>query len=142
MRLWSLHPCYLDARGLVAVWREGLLARKILQDQTIGYKHHPQLDRFRAKSQPVVAIDCYLWYVYVEAVMRGYNFDAGKFDSPQRCSRILVTDGQLRYELNHLKTKLMLRHRGQYKILLALKKPKAHPLFKVVKGGIETWERI
>jgi len=25
MRLWTLHPKYLDARGLVALWREGLL---------------------------------------------------------------------------------------------------------------------
>ena len=31
MRLWSLHPCYLDPAGLVAVWREGLLARAVLR---------------------------------------------------------------------------------------------------------------
>jgi len=30
MRLWSLHPRYLDAKGLVALWREGLLAQKVL----------------------------------------------------------------------------------------------------------------
>ena len=27
MRLWSLHPKHLDPQGLVARWREGLLAR-------------------------------------------------------------------------------------------------------------------
>jgi hypothetical protein len=29
-RIWSLHPKYLDARGLVALWREGLLAQAVL----------------------------------------------------------------------------------------------------------------
>jgi hypothetical protein len=43
MRLWSLHPQYLDPAGLVAVWREGLLARAVFAGQTTGYKHHPQL---------------------------------------------------------------------------------------------------
>jgi hypothetical protein len=31
MRLWSLHPEYLDANGLVALWREALLAQAFLQ---------------------------------------------------------------------------------------------------------------
>ncbi|MGA2330816.1 MAG: pyrimidine dimer DNA glycosylase/endonuclease V [Syntrophales bacterium] len=48
MRLWSLHPGYVDARGLVALWREGMLARKVLQHQTKGYKNHLQLHRFSA----------------------------------------------------------------------------------------------
>ncbi|WP_368086417.1 pyrimidine dimer DNA glycosylase/endonuclease V [Nitrosomonas sp. Nm34] len=26
MRLWSIHPKYLDAKGLLALWREGLQA--------------------------------------------------------------------------------------------------------------------
>lgn len=43
MRLWSLHPQYLDAKGLVALWREGLLAQAVLAGQTRGYKRHPQL---------------------------------------------------------------------------------------------------
>jgi hypothetical protein len=141
MRLWSLHPEYLDARGLVALWREGLLARKVLQDQTKGYKNHPQVDRFYAHLQPTVAIDCYLWYVYEEAVRRGYHFDVGKIGPKQRCSKIPVSDRQLKYELNHLKTKLRLRDLSRYKKILAVKKPRAHPLFKEAKGGIESWER-
>ena len=141
MRLWSLHPGYLDARGLVALWREGLLARKVLQHQTKGYKNHPQLDRFNAHLQPTVAIDCYLWYVYEEAVRRGYHFDVGKIGPQQRCSKIPVTDGQLKHELNHLKTKLRLRDPARYKKLLAVKRLRAHPLFKEAKGVIESWER-
>ena len=36
MRLWSVHPQHLDVRGLVALWREGLLARKVLLGETNG----------------------------------------------------------------------------------------------------------
>src|SRR5262249_31313629 len=43
MRLWSLHPSLLDARGLVALWRETLLAQKKLEGKTNGYIHNPQL---------------------------------------------------------------------------------------------------
>ena len=141
MRLWSLHPGYLDARGLVSLWREGLLARKVLQRKTKGYRNHPQLDRFNAHLQPTVAIDCYLWYIYEEAVRREYHFNVDKIGAKQRCSEIIVSDRQLKYELNHLKTKLKLRNPARYKEILAVKKPRAHPLFKVIKGGIESWEK-
>jgi hypothetical protein len=141
MRLWSIHPGYLDARGLVALWREGLLARKVLQCQIRGYKDHPQLDRFNANLQPTVAIDCYLQHVYEEAVRRGYHFDMAKIGPKQRCSKIPVTDRQLKYELNHLKTKLKLRDPARYKKILALKKSRPHPLFQVIAGGVESWER-
>ena len=70
MRLWSLHPKYLDTKGLVALWREGLLARKVLQGQTRGYKYHPQLERFKNHNKPVNAIDTYLLHVYNESVNR------------------------------------------------------------------------
>ena len=141
MRLWSLHPEYLDARGLVALWREGLLARKVLQQQIKGYKNHPQLHRFNAHLRPGVAIDCYLWYIYEEAARRGYHFNVGKIGPKHQCPEIPLTEGQLRYELNHLKTKLKLRDPARYKKILAVKKPKAHPLFKMIAGGIETWEK-
>ncbi|MCX5846404.1 MAG: pyrimidine dimer DNA glycosylase/endonuclease V [Deltaproteobacteria bacterium] len=141
MRLWSLHPGYLDAKGLLSLWREGLLARKVLQEQTIGYKNHPQLDRFKVHLQPLAAIECYLRYVYKEAVKRGYRFDSDKLGPGQRCSKIPVTEGQLEYELNHLKTKLKLRDPAQYQKICAVLKPEAHPIFRVVEGGIESWEK-
>jgi Pyrimidine dimer DNA glycosylase len=141
MRLWSLHPEYLDARGLVALWREGLLARKVLQHRTKGYKHHPQLDRFNAHLQPTAAIDCYLRYVHEEAGRRGYHFDIAKIGSKRRCSKIPVTDRQLKHELNHLKAKLKSRDAARYKNILTVKKSRPHPLFKVIAGGIESWER-
>ena len=60
MRLWSLHPKYLDTKGLLALWREGLLAQKVLAGKTKGYKNHPQLDRFKAHGSPRKAIGRYL----------------------------------------------------------------------------------
>jgi hypothetical protein len=71
MRLWSLHPSYLDAKGLVALWREGLLARKVLLGHTRGYRQHPQLTRFKAHADPIRAIDGYLWFVHDESRKRG-----------------------------------------------------------------------
>ena len=78
MRLWSIHPCYLDAKGLVALWREGLLAQNVLIGNTKGYKNHPQLIRFKNTNNPLGAIACYLRDVVDEADKRGYNFNRNK----------------------------------------------------------------
>src|SRR5271163_3199096 len=102
MRLWSLHPSVLDRQGLVALWREGLLAQKVLLGQTKGYRFHPQLDRFRASANPVAAIAAYLWEVRHEAEARGYNFDASKITMRKRAVSIPVTRGQLDFERKHL----------------------------------------
>ena len=53
MRLWSIHPKYLDTKGLLAVWREALLAKKVLENKTKGYKNHPQLERFKQQNDPL-----------------------------------------------------------------------------------------
>jgi len=82
MRLWSLHPSYLDPQGLVAVWREGLLAQAVLRGQTTGYTRHPQLARFRGAGA-LGAMAAYLREM-----------------------------------------------------------PNAHPLFRVVRGGVADWERL
>ena len=37
IRIWTLHPKYLDAKGLVAVWREALLAKHVLENKAKGY---------------------------------------------------------------------------------------------------------
>ena len=142
VRLWSLQPGYLDGKGLVSLWRESLLARKVLQGQTHGYKNHPQLERFKATLRQLAAIDCYLHFIYDEAVKRGYHFDESKLGTRQQCFKIPVTDGQLNYELDHLKNKLRLRDLLRYQKVCTVKKPKAHPLFIVVDGGIEPWERM
>nr|WP_253280607.1 pyrimidine dimer DNA glycosylase/endonuclease V [Arcanobacterium phocae] len=51
MRLWSIRPSQLDRAALIAGWREGLLAQKVLAGLTKGYRHHPQLERFRAQDK-------------------------------------------------------------------------------------------
>ena len=142
MRLWSLHPRYLDPKGLVALWREALLAQKVLKGGTTGYRHHPQLERFKAHADPVAAVATYLRFILEEAVRRGYRFDANKISSGRTVSRIFCTEGQLRYELGHLRRKLRNRDRVRYRGLLQVTLPEPHPLFTLVPGGIEPWEVV
>jgi hypothetical protein len=142
MRLWSLHPCYLDPRGLVACWREGLLARKVLQGQTKGYRHHPQLARFQAHREPLITLDSYLLSIFQEAIHRGYAFNREKIGHKFSESKLEVTEGQLEYELCHLKAKLLARDLGAYNKIVSLKSPLPHPLFRVVVGPVEGWEKI
>src|SRR5215813_5443304 len=111
MRLWSLHPSLLDAKGLVALWREALLAQKVLQGNTTGYRAHPQLDRFRQSADPLGAISTYLWAVHDEATHRGYAFDVAKIALGRRLLTLTVTHGQLEFEREHLKAKLRQRDR-------------------------------
>jgi hypothetical protein len=139
MRIWSLHPSLLDRAGLVALWREGLLAQKVLLGQTRGYRFHPQLGRFQASRKPVEAISAYLWAVADEAVARGYRFDASKIAARRQRVSISVTRGQLEYEREHLGKKLRVRDRARLRMLRAAKLI-AHPMLRVVAGGVEPWE--
>jgi hypothetical protein len=141
MRIWSLHPKYLDVRGLVALWREGLLAQAVLLGRTKGYADHPQLIRFRTQSSPAGCIAEYLTAVHAEAVNRGYRFDAEKINCTGSRGKMTVNNGQVRFEWNHLMKKLKSRDPERYKELLKVKSPLPHPLFQVVKGGIEKWEK-
>lgn len=143
MRLWSLHPKYLDTKGLLGLWREALLAKAVLENRTFGYKNHPQLIRFRRHPYPVAAINLYLWYVYAEANVRGYRFDIKKLDVPKHpVDTIPVTIGQLLYEWRHLLNKLKLRDPIRFHRLINLPLPEPHPIMVVVSGEIEEWERL
>src|SRR5664279_1767699 len=95
MRIWSLHPKYLDSKGLVALWREALLAKNVLEGKTIGYKNHPQLNRFKQAKRPLEAINQYLSEIYLESVIRSYNFDKQKINWSFKKSKLPVTTGQL-----------------------------------------------
>ena len=120
MRIWSIHPCYLDARGLVALWRESLLAQAVLQGKTSGYKNHPQLDRFKNTNNPEGAIAEYLRHILAEADTRGYKFDRSKISTKIFSGKILVTSGQIEYEFQHLLGKLQTRN------------PKLHEKLKLI----------
>ena len=141
MRIWSLHPEYLDARGLVALWREALLAQAVLRGATRGYRHHPQLSRFRGQRSPPGAIAEYLRHVHAEALARGYRFDRGLIGSVGMRARIPVTRGQLQHEWAHLKAKLVRRDPARATRYEAVARPAPHPLFRVIPGGVEAWER-
>ena len=141
MRLWSLHPRYLDPQGLVALWREALLARAVLNGNTRGYRNHPQLDRFRAQPAPRSAISAYLRCIHAEAVTRGYCFDRSKIGRGRLQAPVLVTAGQVRHEWQHLLQKLEVRNPALYERWRAISAPECHPLFRVQPGPIESWER-
>ena len=141
MRLWSLHPRYLDRQGLTALWREALLARAVLLGRTVGYRRHPQLDRFRTQPAPGRAIDAYLMAVHGEAAARGYAFDASKFEPVPMAASIPVTDGQLALEWRHLMDKLALRSPAVHARWRGLERPDCHPLFAPRPGPVEPWER-
>ena len=142
MRIWSLHPKYLDSKGIVALWRETLLAKNVLEGKTKGYKNHPQLNRFKKLKNPLNAINYYLSEVYNEALKRGYNFNKEKFDSKFSKVRLTVTNGQIEYEKEHLLRKLKTRDPERFKTTNKLMEFEPHPMFKIINGEIEPWEII
>ncbi len=143
MRLWSLHPRYLDTRGLVALWREGLLAQAVLRGSTRGYRQHPQLQRFAACAQPVASLTAYLHEVHREALARGHAFDVRRIDvcAGAPTPGMVVTRGQLAFEWQHLMDKLCVRSPAMHERWRGTAQPQAHPLFEVQDGGVEPWER-
>lgn len=148
MRLWSLHPSVLDRQGLIACWREALLAQAVLLGRTRGYTRHPQLERFRAHPDPVAAVGAYLCGLHEEATARGYRFDVGRIERPPAPGAVVepitVTTGQLAVEEEHLRAKLARRSPEVLEALEARSAEAAsaaHPLFRVVSGDVESWER-
>jgi hypothetical protein len=141
MRLWSLHPKYLDSKGLVALWREGLLALAVLEGKTKGYINHPQLERFRNQIEPTEVLKLYLRGVYDESINRGYHFNLKKVEGVKMLTTLEVSEGQLRYELEHLKRKLKIRNMERYERIKDVVMPDTHPIFRKVAGGIAGWER-
>lgn len=141
MRLWSISPKYLDPKGLVALWREALLAQAVLQGNTTGYRSHPQLERFRAQSSPIEAIGTYLLGVYSEASARGYSFDRTKIVMAIGHEPVPVTDGQVGHEWRHLMRKLSERSVELHRRWHSIDLPQCHPLFRIVQGDVEYWER-
>ena len=144
MRLWTINFKYLDAKGLVALWREALLAKNVLAGLTKGYKNHPQLDRFYAHKNALEAINAYLAEVYAQACARGYKFDAakaGEFDE-RNLVKIAVSSGQIEYEFAFLQKKLKSRDINAYEQNLSVKNIEIASIFKEVEGEIESWEKV
>ncbi|NTW31688.1 MAG: hypothetical protein HGB12_03535 [Bacteroidetes bacterium] len=142
MRIWSIHPKYLDSKGLVALWRETLLAKNVLEGKTKGYINHPQLNRFKKAESSFDAINKYLNTVFEEAVSRHFNFDINKFTKINTRLNLTVTQGQIDYEFKHLLAKLKNRDVRLYIKLKGVKKISPNPMFKIIEGGIEDWEKV
>jgi len=142
MRLWSIHPSYLDAKGLVALWREALLAQKVLNQETIGYRNHPQLHRFKMNANPIAAIGKYLEGIYNESIERHYQFSFEKIITCHLSITIQVTQGQIDYEWQHLMKKLINRDPSLYQKWIHIQHPLPHPIFEIIQGAIETWEIV
>ena len=144
MRLWTLHPKYLDTKGLLAVWREALLAKHVLMGKTKGYVNHPQLIRFRNSANPLLFIDLYLSVIYEESLNRGYKFDESKFGKKENLKKelITVTTGQVEYEWEHLKRKLKERDGKKYRMLNKARRIDLNPVFEEIEGDVESWEKV
>lgn len=142
MRIWSIHPKYLDRQGLLALWRETLLAKKVLEGKTKGYKNHPQLIRFKKSKIPLESINYYLSKIWEEAKERGYEFDKKKFEKTKTFSKIKVTKGQISFETKHLLKKLKKRDIEKFEDVKYIKDTESHPLFEIVGGEREEWEKV
>ena len=141
MRLWTLHPQYLDPKGLVAAWREALLAQRVLAGATRGYRNHPQLIRFQAQPESLAAIATFLTGLAEEANCRGYHFDASKILYRATTERIPETRGQLLFEWKHLQKKLRVRAPLVARKLRKITVPEPHPLFYIIPGNSRSWEK-
>lgn len=141
MRLWTIHPQYLDTKGLLAAWREGLLAQKVLLGQTRGYTRHPQLRRFQTTTSPTETICSYLAEIANEADRRGYKFNRAKISVRARRNKLIETRGQLLFEWSHLKRKLRARSPRSYRACCKIEIPRAHPMFRIVAGPLQEWEK-
>lgn len=142
MRIWTVHPQYLDRQGLLALWREGLLAQRVLLGQTKGYRNHPQLERFKKQKDPVAAIATYLIEIHGEAERRGYRFDKTKICPRKTKEKLAATREQLLYEWEHLKRKILKREGCPRVICSGTTLPSAHPLFRIVAGGVNSYEKV
>ena len=146
LRLWSINPVYLDQKGLGAVWREGLLAKKVLMGKTKGWKNHPQLIRFKNHSTPLTAIGFYLFIIHKEGCKRGYSYDKSKISKiVNNVNKINISIGQLTYEFEILKNRVKERNHTKFLELLEFEKkesyPKPHQSFQVIAGKVELWEK-
>ena len=142
MRIWTVHPRYLDRQGLLALWRESLLAQAVLLGKTKGYRHHPQLIRFQQQSAPTASIATYLDAVLKESLQRGYHFDKSRIQPDRITHRIPETRGQLDYEWKHLKLKLKARSPEHFDKIEQIVLPTPHPLFEIVPGEVQDWEKV
>ena len=128
MRLWLIHPKYLDSIGLVALWRESLLAKKVLEGKTKGYKKHPELNKFKGKNQ-IKLINSFLLEIFKESEKRGYSFNKNKIGNELTKQKKMIPKKEIEFEFQHLKNKLKKRNLKKLIELAKIKKIELNPIF-------------
>lgn len=141
MRLWSIHPRYLDPPGLGGLWREALLAQRVVEGRTAAYRSHPQARRILGQADPWGAIHDYLLGVWEEGRRRGYRYDRTRISEHSDGHSMDVPRGQIEYELALLHFKLAARNKASLSDLPTLEQALPHPSITIVEGGIAPWER-
>jgi hypothetical protein len=161
MRLWSFHPRYLDNIGLSRAINESISGYKALEDwqrdqkQIVplhdneyppSWKNHSQLVRFKIDDGDKhlqdyidVVLSC-----YVDRKLKSYNSKTIRFMTAHlyHLRQLTVTNEQLLYEWQHYLKKIQKRSPKLYEEYILINTPIAHPLFKVVSGEIESWEKV
>jgi Pyrimidine dimer DNA glycosylase len=148
MRLWSFDPSCLDQRGLCGLWREVLVGlRAFEKGPGAPWYNHPQLTRFKQHPNGLGVLAEYAEYVLNEGHKRGYKFNARHLDpylelyDVNFTGAIQVTEGQFGYEIEHFMRKLAIREPIRYTNYLNEPKFSPHPIFTIVDGDIESWEK-
>lgn len=120
------------------------MALKVLEGNTHGYKNHPQLIRFKKCSNATKAINTYLWYLLDESLLRGYLFNKEKIniDNEKYEEKIIVTKGQVEYEMKLLLHKLEKRDVNVYKEVIKIQEIEVNSIFRIIEGGIAEWEKV
>lgn len=145
MRIWSLHPKYLDKKELIDSWNDGLRTIGILTRNHQGSIFRPELSRFRSQSEPIIAVEKYLLSIANEAKRRGYMVDIRKLPSiPVVVShKIPVSSGQIEYEWRQLMHVLAGRSPGFLRRIEYSPSHDINPIFYKRPGhDIETWEKL
>lgn len=160
MRLWTIHPSFLDQKGLCGLWRETLVGLKALEKGPgAPWYNHPQLARFKVYPNGLAMLAEYAEHVLDEGHKRGYNFNTALLEPYLELYEmnfdgcIMVTKGQFDYEVEHFIRKLASRDEMRYQLYMekmgprSLYQPKIevfvpNPVFRIVDGPIEVWEKV
>lgn len=130
MRLWSIHPKYLDKHALIALWREGLLAQKALSGKGLVDEANVQLVRFKKSANPVRAIGSYLSFVASEGAKQGCKLNHERILQPNFEAKFMTTDvAQMELEVEQLKARMKTRNKDKFKLLTDVHKFEANPVF-------------
>lgn len=156
MRLWSFHPSYLDNIGLARLYNEGIGGIRAIRGEQKMHLNHPQLTRFKVccDNHTYIILSAYLRVVHNELELRGMVND-GKFkhdlllnylfQNTKDLFNITVNSSQINGEIVHFINKTKTQ-KGRYindnlKQAIAAKNILPHPLFTVVPGPVESWEK-